>query len=336
MAFSDNYISLKKNYFRNGDFELIPIRYEDRELIRQWRNEQIYHLRQNKELSPADQEHYFQDIVRHLFTEVRPAQLLFSFLHHGQLVGYGGLVHINWIDRNAEISFIMNTSLEHAHFEFYWRNYLALVENVAYGELDLHKIYTYAFDIRPRLYAAIESAGFKQEAVLKEHCYFQGKYLNVIIHSKFNLSHYLQVRKANAADLMLYFGWANDPVVRENSINKNNISLEDHTTWFNNKVNNPSSLMYVFTINNDAVGHVRLDNDMESWVISYVIDKNFRGLKLGTPMIRMIRDLNNEKKLIAFVKENNIASIKVFENCGFISSDNKIIDQQVYRSFISK
>ena len=27
-------------------------------------------------------------------------------------IGYGGLVHINWIDKNAEISFIMNTELE--------------------------------------------------------------------------------------------------------------------------------------------------------------------------------------------------------------------------------
>ncbi len=42
----------------------------------------------------------------------------------------------------------------------------------------------YAFDLRPHLYEAIEKAGFIRDAVLKEHCFFQGKYKDVIIHSK--------------------------------------------------------------------------------------------------------------------------------------------------------
>jgi hypothetical protein len=34
--------------------------------------------------------------------------LLFSFLKNGECIGYGGLVHINWIDQNAEISFMID------------------------------------------------------------------------------------------------------------------------------------------------------------------------------------------------------------------------------------
>ena len=54
-------------------------------------------------------------------------------------LGYGGLVHINWIDKNAEISFIMNTSLEKEHFNFHWKMYLSLVEQVAFDELSYIK-----------------------------------------------------------------------------------------------------------------------------------------------------------------------------------------------------
>ena len=147
MKFPDNYICLKRNSFKKDDFELIPIRYEDRELIRQWRNEQIYHLRQHKELSPENQDYYFQNVVQNIFTETNPTQLLFSFFHQGQLVGYGGLVHINWIDRNAEISFIMNTSLEQQHFENYSVNYSSLIEKVGFSELDFHNIYTCEFQV---------------------------------------------------------------------------------------------------------------------------------------------------------------------------------------------
>ena len=47
-------------------------------------------------------------------------------------IGYGGLVHINWIDKNAEISFVLNTNLESNEFSFHWSNYLGLIEKVAF------------------------------------------------------------------------------------------------------------------------------------------------------------------------------------------------------------
>ena len=72
----------------------------------------MYHLRQDKPLTEEDQEAYFLNVVAKLFEQERPNQLLFSFLDGDKCIGYGGLVHINWIDKNAEISFIMNTSLE--------------------------------------------------------------------------------------------------------------------------------------------------------------------------------------------------------------------------------
>jgi RimJ/RimL family protein N-acetyltransferase len=55
---------------------------------------------------------------------------------------------------------------------------------VAFEELQLHNIFTYAFDLRPRLYLALAQSDFQEEARLKEHCYFDGKYLDVVIHSK--------------------------------------------------------------------------------------------------------------------------------------------------------
>jgi RimJ/RimL family protein N-acetyltransferase len=151
-----------------------------------WRNEQIYHLRQQKPLTEADQNLYFDTVVSKLFDQEYPNQILFSYLEGEKCIGYGGLVHINWVDKNAEISFIMATHLEQEFFKIHWVNYLNLIEKAAFQDLNLHKLYTYAFDIRPHLYEAIESAGFKKEAILKEHCFFEENFKNVIIHSKIN------------------------------------------------------------------------------------------------------------------------------------------------------
>jgi len=182
----NTYKVLVKNNFKKKINSIVPIRFEDRYDIMQWRNEQLYHLRQNKPLTPKDQEDYFDNTVSKLFVQEQPNQILFSFLENDKCIGYGGLVHINWIDKNAEISFIMNTALEKDFFEKHWTNYLYLIEKVAFEELKFHKVFVYAFDLRPHLYVVLEKNNFFKDAQLNEHCFFQGKYIDVLIYSKLN------------------------------------------------------------------------------------------------------------------------------------------------------
>ena len=55
----NSYKCIVEQKFSFKSYSLVPIRYEDRMDILKWRNDQIYHLRQNKPL-----------------TEVRPRDLL--------------------------------------------------------------------------------------------------------------------------------------------------------------------------------------------------------------------------------------------------------------------
>ena len=180
------YKILKTNIFEKNGFRIEPIRDEDKYAILKIRNEQLYHLRQTELLTKEKQEHYFATVVSNLFEVEKPDQLLFSFFENNEFIGYGGLVHINWIDKNAEISFVMKTELEKEYFAKYWSGFLQLIEKVAFEELKFHKIFIYAFDLRPHLFKAIESCNYTKEAVLKEHCFFENKFINVIIHSKLN------------------------------------------------------------------------------------------------------------------------------------------------------
>lgn len=150
----------------------------------QWRNEQLYHLRQNKPLTKEGQDRYFNEVVSKLFDEEQPDQILFSYLEGERCIGYGGLVHINWVDRNAEVSFIMETVLEANNFAKHWNTYLSLIEAMAFGTLRLHKVFVYAFDLRPHLYEILQDCGYFLDARLKDHCRFNGKYIDVVIHSK--------------------------------------------------------------------------------------------------------------------------------------------------------
>jgi len=183
-----SYKVLNKQIFKSGVFSIVPIRYEDRIDIMNWRNEQMYHLRQDKPLTEKSQENYFNGTLARIFDQEKPNQILFSYLKNDKCIGYGGLVHINWIDKNAEISFIMNTDLEKMNFSSYWKIFLKLIEKVAFKELNFKKIFTFAFDLRPYLYSTLEASGFLKEATLIEHFFFDGEYKDVIIHTKFDHS----------------------------------------------------------------------------------------------------------------------------------------------------
>ncbi len=319
------YKVLYKQIFKSGDFSLAPIRYEDRYDIMQWRNEQIYHLRQNKPLTKEDQDGYFENVISKLFDQEQPDQILFSFLEHGICIGYGGLVHINWNDKNAEVSFIMNTALEANRFQEIWSAYLVLLEEVAFSDLKFHKIYTYAFDLRPHLYQALEVNNFIEEARLREHCFFDDKYRDVVIHTKINSGIILKL--ATVQHLDITFEWASDPDIRRYAVNKENIQYENHRSWFINKIKAAQCLYLIAEMNHQPIGSIRFDiNDEKEATISYLLDPRFHGRGLGRLLLyegaKTLLKKRQVDKISGLVFKENIPSMKAFSHLKYDKVDN--------------
>lgn len=332
----NSYKVLNKQIFKFDNYKIVPVRYEDRLDILKWRNEQIYHLRQNKPLTVEDQEKYFNTVVDALFNQDQPNQILFSYLKDDVCIGYGGLVHINWIDKNAEISFVMNTTLEVNDFQSNWINYLKLIEKVAFEDLKFHKIFTFAFDLRPHLYNAIEITGFSKEAVLKEHCLFNGVFLDVVIHSKLSNQNELfkkdklSLREADIKDAELLFNWANEIDVRKNSINQEPIVWENHLKWFTKKLNDSETKILILMSEEKLLGQIRIDLIDSYWNIDYSIENQYRGKGLGNEIVKLVLNKYEDFKFKATVKKQNKASTKVFANLGFKKEQ---IDSDVFDYF---
>lgn len=325
----NKYKVLHKQHFKNGDYSIVPIRMEDQYAIMKWRNEQMFHLRQNKPLTREAQEVYFKDVVAQLFNKEKPDQILFSYLKGKTCIGYGGLVHINWIDRNAEISFIMDTKLEKSEFELHWTTYLSMIEDVGFNDLKLHKIFTYAYDLRPQLYTAIEKVGFAKEATLKEHCFFNNEFKDVIIHSKKRFAQKLQRRDATINDCHLLFKWANDTTVRTQSFNHSKIPYDRHKQWFNEKLKSPNCSISIFSIADDLVGQIRIDKENQDFIIGISIDEAHRGKGLAPQMLKkaLAHHWNtHDDEVYAYIKPSNLASKKAFEACGFVFQKNLTVN----------
>jgi RimJ/RimL family protein N-acetyltransferase len=237
------------------------------------------------------------------------------------------LVHINWIDSNAEISFIINTKLEKKEFHKHWGIYLDLIEQVAFGELKLHKLFTYAFDLRPHLYEAIEAKGYEKEAVLKEHCFFK-EYKNVVIHSKINTD--ISLRKANESDLNTIYEWANDELTRKNSFSSEQIQFENHKIWWYSKMKNTNADYYICEVEGKPAGIVRFDKDNQSehFIIGITIAPIFRGKGLSDRFLKLscfeFFKTHNDT-VNAYIKKTNVASVKAFEKAGFIYVEDTLL-----------
>lgn len=314
MIFPDSYKCLSINTFHYNDYNIIPIRYSDRIKIMKWRNEQLFHLRQKEILASKIQDTYFKEVILKLFHKKNPSQILFSYFYKEKLIGYGGLVHIDWTNLNAEISFIMDTSLEKKYFNLNWSVFLKLLEKPAFNVLGLNKIYTYAFDLRSHLYDCLENNNYIREARLKKHFLFENNFIDVVIHSKITP---FTLRLANKNDCLTLFKWVNEKSVRKNSLNTKKITMTEHKKWYSRKIKDPKTKIYILRYKNKDVAQIRFENINNMELIDYSVDPKYRGQGLGKIVILLGMKKLNSKNYIAQVKNDNIFSLKIFKSIGF-------------------
>jgi RimJ/RimL family protein N-acetyltransferase len=145
--------------------------------------------------------------------------------------------------------------------------------------------------------------------------------------------------KAGMDDAQLYFEWANDRAVRENSVHKEPILWEDHIRWFKEKLNSGTSTFYLFkTQDNIPLGQLRFDHDRKQNWINFSIDKNFRGQGWAEVLIKMsIQKLINDKpgirEINALVKPDNMLSKRAFEKNSFQTKRTFSVRGEKYLEF---
>lgn len=132
----------------------------------------------------------------------------------------------------------------------------------------------------------------------------------------------MRLRSVIKQDIMLLFQWANDSLSRKMSFASDFIPLNTHIKWFENLADSEEVFLYIAEIETSEgwtpVGQFRYDKKGE---VSLSVCKAYRGQGLSMQImelgLKQAKANGNVKKLIAHIKPENIASIKVFENAGF-------------------
>jgi hypothetical protein len=178
------YLCMPRSRLERGVYAIEAVQPDQIEAIRCWRNAQIDVLRQTAPISPEQQIAYYAREIWPALEQPQPSNVLVSYFGHGSHIGYGGLVHIAWPHFRAEVSFLLDPAhaVEQDGADIDFINFLALMKELAFGDLKLHRLSTETYAIRPRHIAVLAACGFRQEGVLREQVYIHGKPVDSFIH----------------------------------------------------------------------------------------------------------------------------------------------------------
>ena len=165
-------------------YKLRTIENNDLEAIRKMRNAQTKILRQVKPISYNEQQEYFSKIHKD------NSQILFAIEDEvEEMIGYCGLVNINYVYSTAEISFITIKSECNVEYSKIFLFILNRLSDFAFNSLGLNKIWTETYGFRTNHISILEQFGMIKEGVLREHVFKDGERHNSIIHSKLKNEH---------------------------------------------------------------------------------------------------------------------------------------------------
>lgn len=140
-----------------------------------------------------------------------------------------------------------------------------------------------------------------------------------------NIRHFdFEILKATEADMLDVFYLSNDPVVRGNSFNSAEIEIEEHKKWFLNKINDKNCFFYIIRnkLTQKLISYIRYEKkEDDEFTVSIAITPEFRGKNYGAKLLKMLSsnfvNKNQNNKVKAYIKPENINSINTFKKAGF-------------------
>lgn len=212
-----SYLCMPRKAISAGRFSITAVCAKHIEEIRRWRNAQLDVLRQTVPISSGKQAEYF---AREIWPDkgvYEPSNILLIFTEDGRPIGYGGLVHISWEYRRAEISFLLDPEppRQITEFEELFEVFLGLIRTLAFGDLGLQRLTTETFAIRDWVFRALERVGFVREGRLRQHVSVNGASVDSVLHGLLSSDpHPRHHRMQQATRVLVSSASAKVPLVR--------------------------------------------------------------------------------------------------------------------------
>lgn len=178
------YKILENFKFDNTKYFFRGLRFNDMNKIRKWRNKQIIYLRQSKKIMLLEQYKYYFTKIKNEKNNLTPNQILFGIEFSGKLIGYGGLTNVDWLNKKAEISFLLDNKIKNKskdyqkHFLMFL-NYTMVVSKF----LGFSELFTETYELRDKHIKVLENFGFQLQKTFPDFLVLNGKKIRSLIHT---------------------------------------------------------------------------------------------------------------------------------------------------------
>lgn len=127
------------------------------------------------------------------------------------------------------------------------------------------------------------------------------------------------VRLAIKTDIRRIWEIRNGPSARKQSLNQKEITLENHTTWFEKQYfDDKRNSCFVLDYHGQVIGYCRFDSEDKGFRVSIALDPAYHGKGFGTFFLAEASSkFGQDKILLAEVKKNNQPSVQIFKKAGF-------------------
>lgn len=126
----------------------------------------------------------------------------------------------------------------------------------------------------------------------------------------------MRLRTATKADAALLFRWRNDVATRVASRSTEPVEWGRHLRWLGATLKRKDRWLLIAENDRTPVGTIRIDFHPEYSELSWTVAPDWRGNGYGTAMLAEV--LNKlSGMIVAEIKPDNAASIRMAEKCGF-------------------
>jgi len=149
-----------KASYQTGTYSVRHMKLGDMNSVRKWRNDQIAVLRQTHRLTVLHQIIYYFFHIKKERNRHLPKQILFSVEKEGNLIAYGGLVHIEWRTLSAEFSFLHSGGEESSNYRESLRIFIDILRSELCPLLNISTLTTETYLTRSHHISLLEENGF--------------------------------------------------------------------------------------------------------------------------------------------------------------------------------
>ena len=137
------------------------IEIEDLAIIQKYRNDEILrqYFREYREFSLTQIKDWYFNMIK----DNRFEMFVIVDLDLDEVVGVTGITYIDWPNKHADVHFYIGKKL---------------ILNYGFKTLNLNKLWAEIYEIDIKKLNFFEKKGFKIDATLREHYFFNGKYYN--------------------------------------------------------------------------------------------------------------------------------------------------------------